>query len=155
MNYILEKALELAIIYHRGQVDKGGNSYILHPLSVMGKVCKIEEKIVAVLHDVVEDTQLTINDLRDEGFPEFIVDAINAITKRRKESYDTYLFRVKCNPISLVVKLADLSENLDLSRIPNPTEKDYLRLDKYRRAQDILTNDNWQYENKKWSKSTA
>ncbi|GAB6499106.1 GTP pyrophosphokinase [Bacillus cereus] len=155
MKLFLEKAIQLAVFHHKGQVDKGGNPYILHPLAVMMKVHKLEEKIVAVLHDIIEDTPLTLDDLRNEGFPEFIVEAVDSITKRKKESYDSYIYRVKLNPISRVVKLADISENLDLSRIPNPTEKDYLRIDKYKHIQQILTVDSWIYENKKWINKAA
>jgi len=145
MNHLLEKAIELATTHHRGQVDKGGNAYILHPLAVMMRVKTTEEKIVAVLHDIIEDTPVTLDELRQHLFPEHIILAIDTLTKRKKESYDKYIWRIKNNPIALVVKLADLEENLDLTRIPSPTEKDLERVKKY------LTNKSWIYNDKKWT----
>jgi len=151
MNHLLEKAIELATTHHRGQVDKGGNAYILHPLAVMMRVKTTEEKIVAVLHDIIEDTPVTLDELRQHLFPEHIILAIDTLTKRKKESYDKYIWRIKNNPIALVVKLADLEENLDLTRIPSPTEKDLERVKKYYLVKKYLTNKSWIYNDKKWT----
>ncbi|MFP3728100.1 GTP pyrophosphokinase [Priestia filamentosa] len=152
MQALLEKAIELAVHYHGGQTDKGGNPYILHPLAVMTRVKSIEEKIVAVLHDIVEDTPLTFDGLRDAGFPDVIIEAVDALTKRAKESYNRYIWRVKNNSLACAVKLADLSENMDLSRIPFPQEKDFLRIEKYAAVREYLIGKDWIYENKKWIK---
>ncbi|TYQ30271.1 HD domain-containing protein [Pseudanabaena sp. UWO310] len=138
-----EKLLALAIAIanqaHAGQLDKAGKPYISHPLTLMSQMDRIESKIVAVLHDAVEDSALTIADLVQQGFPEFITDAIAAITKLDGESYDDYVVRVKSNAIARKVKIADLTHNMDISRIPHPTEKDFQRLEKYKKVLQELT----------------
>lgn len=93
-----------------------------------------ESKIVAVLHDAIEDSDLTIADLVRQGFPEFITEAIAAITKRDGEPYEDYILRVKSNAIARKVKIADVTHNMDISRIANPTEKDFQRLEKYKKV---------------------
>ena len=133
---MLDRAIELARVAHKGQVDKGGHPYINHPLRVMNAVETIEEKIVAVLHDAVEDSDLTINDLKREGFSEEIVCAIAAITKLEGEKRKDYLKRVELNKIALKVKIADMNDNADISRIPNPSDKDRERTRIYEK--DIL-----------------
>ncbi|ELS32923.1 MULTISPECIES: HD domain-containing protein [Pseudanabaena] len=138
-----EKLLALAIAIanqaHAGQLDKAGKPYISHPLTLMSQMDTIESKIVAVLHDAVEDSSLTIADLVQQGFPEFITDAIAAITKLDGESYDDYVVRLKSNAIACKVKIADLTHNMDISRIPHPTEKDFQRLEKYKKVLQELT----------------
>jgi GTP diphosphokinase / guanosine-3',5'-bis(diphosphate) 3'-diphosphatase len=124
---MLNKAIEIARIAHNGQVDKAGKPYIEHPLRVMNNVETIEEKIVAVLHDAVEDSDLTLEDLTAAGFSDIIVEAIDAISKRSEEKRKDYLQRVSNNKIALKVKIADMTDNMDISRIPNPTDKDYER----------------------------
>ncbi len=131
---LLEKAIIIAVVCHRGQTDIAGQPYILHPLRVMLKMEKEKEKIVAVLHDTIEDTHLTFNDLRERGFDEEIIDAINSVTKQEGESYINFVKRAKRNVIGRNVKIADIEDNSDLSRIPNPTEKDYKRQEKYKNA---------------------
>ncbi|MCA6573448.1 MAG: GTP pyrophosphokinase [Pseudanabaena sp. M158S2SP1A06QC] len=116
---------------HDGQFDKAGKPYILHPLAVMAQMDTLESKIVAVLHDAIEDSDLKITDLVQQGFPDFIIKAIAAITKLVGEPYEDYILRVKSNPIAYKVKIADVTHNMDLSRIANPTEKDFQRLEKY------------------------
>lgn len=128
---LLNQAIALAHQAHAGQVDKGGHPYIGHPLRVMAAVEDGEAKIVAVLHDAIEDTDLTLADLGDRGFPPQIIQALDAITKREGESYETYLQRVITNPLALGVKIADMEDNCDLSRIAQPTAKDHARLAKY------------------------
>ena len=93
---------------HRGQVDRNGVKYILHPLQVMRRIKSETEKIVGVLHDVVEDTGITLQDLREKGYSEEIVDAIDCLTKREGENYEDFIERCKQNPIALKVKIADL-----------------------------------------------
>ncbi|MED2737209.1 HD domain-containing protein [Bacillus toyonensis] len=153
---LLEKALVIAIECHKGQTDKGGNPYILHPLAVASRVHKLEEKIVAILHDVVEDTHMTFDRLRELGFPEYIVSAIDSVTRRDGETYDEFLFRSSLNRIGKVVKIADILENSNFDRIPNEIqiklgEKQIIRLKKkYARGLSILTNPGWVFTGRKW-----
>jgi (p)ppGpp synthase/HD superfamily hydrolase len=132
----LKRAIEIAEAAHAGQKDKGGNPYIGHPMRVMHAVDLEEEKIVAILHDVVEDTHWTLEKLRKEGFSETVLAAIDSVTKRKEqcETYDEFVKRAASNPIGRKVKLADLRDNSDISRIPNPTPEDYKRIEKYRNA---------------------
>jgi (p)ppGpp synthase/HD superfamily hydrolase len=134
----LERAIAIAAKAHEGQVDKAGAPYILHPLRVMLHVATIEERIAAVLHDVVEDTEVTLEVLRKEGFSEEVVNAIDSLTRRPEEDYDAFVARAASNPIGRQVKLADMEDNSDLSRIPVPSAKDYARAAKYRRAIDQI-----------------
>jgi (p)ppGpp synthase/HD superfamily hydrolase len=138
MTQTLERAIAIAATAHEGQVDKGGNPYILHPLKVMLRVNTLEERIVAVLHDVVEDCGISLDDLRKEGFSEAVLTAIESVTKVPGESYETFVERAAQNPIGRVVKLADLEENSDLSRIAQPSWEDLERIEKYRRAIGVL-----------------
>ena len=131
---MLEKAAKLAEKAHQGQVDKGGQPYILHPGRVMEQ-CETEtEKIVALLHDVMEDTPYTLEDLRQEGFSEEVLEALLCLTHREGEPYMAYIERVCENPLAARVKYADLQDNMDLRRIPEPTERDFARLEKYKGA---------------------
>ncbi len=131
---LLALAIAIATKAHEGQLDKAGKPYISHPLKVMSQMDTLESKIVGVLHDAVEDSELTITDLVLQGFPDFIVNAIAAITKLEGESYDDYILRVKSNVIARKVKIADVTHNLDIGRIANPTEKDFQRLEKYKKV---------------------
>lgn len=128
---LLVKAVKLAVQAHSGQLDKAGKPYIDHPLRVMNAVSATEEKIVAVLHDTIEDTDLTIEKLQSEGFPENILNALIVLTKKKGDDYSEYIERVKQNAIALRVKIADMADNMDRSRIENPTEKDLKRFEKY------------------------
>lgn len=134
----LEQAIALAAQQHAGQVDKANAPYILHPLRVMLNVPTIEHKIVAVLHDVLEDTETSTEDLRKLGFQQQIIDAILALTKKVGESRLQAAQRTVQNPIARVVKLADIADNMDLSRIQSPTIKDFERLKEYQQVRDIL-----------------
>ena len=134
MPQTLERALASAATAHAGQVDKGGAPYILHPLKVMLRMNSLEERIVAVLHDLVEDCGVSLDDLRKEGFSEEVLTAIESVTKVPGESYEDFVERAAQNPIGRVVKLADLEENSDLSRIASPDWEDLERVEKYRRA---------------------
>ena len=138
MTQTLERAIAIAAAAHEGQVDKGGAPYILHPLRVMLRVNTLEERIVAVLHDVVEDCGISFDDLRNEGFSETVLMAIASVTKVPDESYEEFVERAAQNPIGRVVKLADLEENSDLSRIAQPSWEDLERVEKYRRAMGVL-----------------
>jgi (p)ppGpp synthase/HD superfamily hydrolase len=131
---LLDLAIKIAEKAHQGQFDKANQPYILHPLTVMAQMDDFESKIVAVLHDAIEDSDLTITELSQQGFPELITEAIAAITKLDGELYDDYLLRVMGNAIALKVKIADVKHNMDISRIANPTVKDFQRLEKYQKV---------------------
>lgn len=130
----LERAIAIALEAHRGQTDKAGAPYILHPLRVMLSLNSTEERIVGVLHDVVEDSPWTFEALAEEGFSAAVIEALRSVTKLEGEPYEEFVLRASRNAIGAKVKLADLRDNSDLSRIANPTEKDYERLEKYQRA---------------------
>ena len=135
----LDRAIELAKQHHEGQTDKAGKPYIDHPLRVMNQVESEEEKIVAVLHDIVEDTNISLDDLRNEGFSEKVVSAVECLTKQDGENYDSYIERISFNPLAVKIKLADLEDNSDLTRLPEVTDKDLERLEKYDKALEKLT----------------
>lgn len=130
----LELAVKIAADAHAGQTDKAGAPYVLHPLRLMLQMCDDEHRIAAVLHDVVEDSDWTFEGLRREGFSETIVSAVQALTRSKGEDYDEFVLRAGRNPIARSVKLADLRDNSDLSRISAPTDKDRKRVVKYVRA---------------------
>jgi (p)ppGpp synthase/HD superfamily hydrolase len=130
----LERAIALAAASHAGQVDKAGAPYILHPLRVMLRQTGTDERIAAVLHDTVEDCGWTPERLRQEGFSAAVVAAVEALTKRPGEEYESAIRRAAADPIARAVKLADLADNSNLSRIANPTDEDRARVEKYRRA---------------------
>ncbi len=134
----LERAIALAATAHAGQVDKAGQPYILHPLRVMLRVASEHERMAAVLHDVVEDTAVTLQVLVDEGFAAEVVAAVEALTKRPGESRMQAAKRAAANPVARVVKLSDNAENMDLSRIANPTDRDYARLEEYKLVREML-----------------
>jgi (p)ppGpp synthase/HD superfamily hydrolase len=130
----LEDALALALEAHRGMVDKGGAPYILHPLRLMMKMDSASAMMAAVLHDVVEDSDCNLARLRELGFGEDVVTAVDSLTRRENESYEEFIERAGRNPIGRQVKLADLEDNMDIRRIANPSAKDMERLQKYRRS---------------------
>jgi len=134
----LERAIELAAKAHAGQVDKAGQPYILHPLRLMLAVRTPHERMAAVLHDIVEDTPTTFDDLVAEGFPPEVVAAIRALTKTEGEKRVDAAHRAAADPVARAVKLADVADNMDLSRIAAPTEKDYARLREYEQVRAIL-----------------
>ena len=135
----LERALEIAKEAHKGQYDKAGKDYILHPLRVMERGRTGEEKIVGVLHDVVEDSDWTLEMLAEEGFLSEVIEALRCVTKLSEdEDYDHFIDRVLSNPLAMRVKLLDLEDNMDLSRLGECTENDILRLRKYQRAYDRI-----------------
>ncbi|WP_033152316.1 HD domain-containing protein [Streptococcus equinus] len=127
-------AHEIAKRAHKGQVDKAGAPYILHPETVASFVTKDDEKIVAYLHDVIEDTPCQLRDLENAGFSSEIIKAVDLLTRKTGQSYKQYLKLVKTNELACVVKLADLKHNSDLSRLTHVTENDINRLKKYQDA---------------------
>lgn len=134
----IERAIEIAAAAHAGQVDKGGEPYILHPLKVMLRMTTEQERIAAVLHDVIEETSVTIEQLRSEGFTDEVLRALTALTKLSGESRLEAAKRAAIDPIARIVKLADNAENMDLSRIPNPTYSDFQRLEEYIAVRALL-----------------
>jgi GTP diphosphokinase / guanosine-3',5'-bis(diphosphate) 3'-diphosphatase len=141
LEMLLTLAIAIANQAHAGQLDKAGKPYISHPLTVMAQMDTLETKIVAVLHDAIEDSDLAIADLVRQGFPKFITDAIAAITKLDGELYEDYIVRVKSNAIARKVKTADVTHNMDITRIANPTAKDLQRLEKYKKIlQELIAN---------------
>lgn len=135
----LERAIAIAASAHAGQIDRGGQPYILHPLRVMLRVTTDSERIAAVLHDVVEDSDVSLEALSAEGFSDEVVSAVDALTKRPGETRIEAARRAATNTVARIVKLADNAENLDISRITNPTAKDFARLEEYRQVRAILT----------------
>ena len=137
----IEDAIALAVQAHRGQKDRAGAPYILHPLRMMFRVETDAEKMAAVLHDVVEDTDWTLDDLRAEGFPEEVVAAVDHLTRREEESYEEFVVRAAAHPVARRVKIADLEDNMDVRRIGTVAEKDVERLTRYHRSWCSLTAD--------------
>ena len=133
-----EKAYEIAKKAHLGQVDKAGEDYIKHPEKVASFVETDEEKAVAYLHDVIEDTELTLEDLHEYEFSKEVIEAVDIITKKKGEDYRSYLNSVKKNKLARAVKLADLRHNSDLTRLTKVTEKDIERKEKYQKAINFL-----------------
>ena len=136
----LEKAIEIATEAHQGQFDKAGRDYIGHPLRVMEMGKSEEEKIVGVLHDVIEDTDWTFEKLAEEGFSDEVIAALRCVTKiSENENYDDFIDRVKKNPLAVAVKINDLTDNMDIRRLPYLSDKDVKRLKKYLKAYKRLT----------------
>ena len=135
---MLERAIEIAVEAHRGQIDKAGKIYILHPIRVMLRGKNETEQIVGILHDVVEDTPVTLDSLRLEGFPDEIINALSCITKENGEEYGHFIDRVMTNPLATQVKLYDLEDNMNRDRIPFPTEHDEQRFLKYEKYHKVV-----------------
>lgn len=139
MAKLMELAIALALDAHRGQTDKYHQPYILHVLGVAGRCRTLEEKIVAFLHDVVEDTPTTCDDLIEMGFNERIVAAVECLTRRKGETYTAFTARIAPNALARAVKLADLEDNMDIRRSNRPMKvKDAARMEKYRKAWQML-----------------
>jgi (p)ppGpp synthase/HD superfamily hydrolase len=137
----IEEAIRIAVEVHRGQRDRGGAPYILHPLRVMFRVQTQAERMAAVLHDVVEDSAWTLDDLRARGFADEVVETVDALTRRDGEDYEAYVDRAAAHPVARRVKIADLEDNMDVRRTGNVTERDAARLNRYLRAWKRLTSD--------------
>ena len=136
---IVDIALSIARQAHEGQLDKAGIEYIKHPIYVANQVKSEKEKAVALLHDVLEDSPVSAEELLIAGLPETVVTTVQVLTKQTGQDYQTYLQAVKSNPLACRVKLADLKHNSDLSRLTSITEKDRERLKKYKKAIDFLS----------------
>lgn len=132
-------ALEIATKVHQGQKDKAGKAYIKHPKRVADNCKYTEERIVALLHDTIEDGDVTPEYLAERGFPENIIEAILSVTRRDGESYEDFIRRAGQNPIGRQVKLYDLEDNMDIKRLVSVSEKDIARLNKYIWAHNYLS----------------
>ena len=136
----LQRAIDIATEAHHGQFDKSGKDYIGHPLRVMEMGRTEEEKIAGVLHDVVEDSDWTFEALEAEGFSQEIIEALKCVTKlSENENYDDFIERVKKNQLAVAVKINDLTDNMDIRRLPYLSDKDVKRLKKYLKAYKKLT----------------
>ncbi|MDX1663051.1 MAG: hypothetical protein R3272_04605 [Candidatus Promineifilaceae bacterium] len=137
---LLEKAIAIALRAHEGQTDRSGNPYVLHPLHLMDRMDTPVERMAAVLHDVVEDTETTISDLQAAGFPEEVTEAVRLLTHDKSTlSYEQYVRRLRHNDLARKIKLADLEHNMDIRRAEQVEEDDLVRLQKYREAWRVLT----------------
>ena len=134
----LATAILIAAQAHKGQKDRAGNPYILHSLRLMFRLHKERDMIVAVLHDVVEDTEWTLEELKKEGFSDEIVDAINALTRRTGETYWDAIARAKRNQIARKVKIVDLEDNMDVRRLPKISDEERDRLKRHHKAWLIM-----------------
>jgi (p)ppGpp synthase/HD superfamily hydrolase len=138
---MLKKAFEIALVAHKDATDKYGSPYINHITRVMDLGATNEEKIVGILHDVVEDTPWTFELLEKEGFSNAVIEALKCVTKHsEEENYEDFTLRVSKNPLAVRVKINDLTDNMDIRRIPILTEKDLTRLMKYHKAYVYLQN---------------
>lgn len=145
---MLEKAIEIAVEAHRGQIDKSGKIYILHPIRVMLRGENEEQMIVGILHDTIEDTPVTIEMLKNEGFSQRVLDAIHCVTKKKNEDYEHFICRILKNPLATQVKLYDLEDNMNRDRIPYPTKKDEERYKKYEKYHEIVKEQVLEYKKK-------
>ena len=127
----LGRAIAIAAAAHQQQLDKSGKPYILHPLRMMFRMNTEEEMMTAILHDVVEDSDWTIAGLREVGFSEEVLEAVESLTNRQGETYGQFIERVKQNPLAIRVKIADLEDNMDMKRLSQFSEKEIERLKKY------------------------
>jgi (p)ppGpp synthase/HD superfamily hydrolase len=131
---LIEKSLEIALKAYSGQKDKAGETYILHPLRIMAKMESTEERCIALLHDVIEDSEITAEDLIAQGLPKNVVVAIEALTKNNGENYEDFVDRVMKNALATKVKIADIEDNINVLRLNSINDTDLQRVAKYHRA---------------------
>lgn len=131
---LLVTAISLAVAAHGHVINKDGTPYILHPIRLMMQATTEEEKIVAILHDTIEDTDLTLDQLREESFSDEIIAALDCLTKREGEPYEDFIERIAHNPLAIRVKLLDLYDNIDVTRLPELGDWELQRTAKYHRA---------------------
>lgn len=131
---MIETALAIAIEAYAGKTDKAGQAYILHPLRLMAKMTDEEAMAAAILHDVIEDSDITACDLRQRGIPEGVVWAVQCLSRNQGESYADFIERVRLNPLATAIKLADIEDNLNVLRLSALTDADLRRVEKYHRA---------------------
>lgn len=136
----LERAIAIALDAHRNQKDRNNKPYILHPLHLMHQMDDETEMIAAVLHDVLEDSDMTLDELRRQGFAATVIEAVALLTHDKEAmSYEEYVQRIKPNPLARKIKLADLAHNMDLRRVDHLDDADLRRFKKYHRAWETLT----------------
>ncbi len=136
---VLTRCVEIAAKAHAGQVDKAGRPYILHPLRLMMRMETPHEMMTAVLHDVIEDSDVRLDDLRSEGVPDEVLQALELLSRRDGQAYEQFITQIKPNALARKVKLADLADNMNLMRLENVGSKELERLAKYHRAFKELT----------------
>jgi len=134
----LEKAISIALQAHRGQIQRNGEPYILHPLYVMQQVSGEDERTAAILHDVIEDSVYSLEDLEKEGFSESVLRLVDALTRRRDETYEDYIIRVSKTPEAIPIKMADLKHNMDALRLVEFSSRDGDRMKRYHNAYRVL-----------------
>lgn len=137
---LTKKAMQIAFEAHKNQIDKNGIPYIFHPVHLAEQMTDEKTICVALLHDVVEDTNITFEQLEEEGFSEDIITALNLLTHKKSVPYMDYIKEIKTNSIAIAVKLADLIHNSDLTRLDIVDEKAIKRTKKYQEAIDFLSN---------------
>lgn len=138
----IDTAIALACRVHKDQVDKSGRPYILHPLRLMFKFQGENERIVGILHDVVEDGGVTLDELRQSGFCESVIEAIDCLSKRDDEIYEDFIYRLSSNELASKVKVEDIRDNLDITRLNSLGEKELARIVKYHKALRFLLGEN-------------
>lgn len=138
--HLIELSLEIALKAYSSQTDKAGKPYILHPLRLMAKMDTDEERSVALLHDVIEDSDLTEQDLLSYGIPPNIIDAVKLLSKKEGESYEDFINRISFNELASKVKMADIEDNMNLLRLDVISSKDLARVAKYHNAWKQLNN---------------
>lgn len=140
---LTKKAMSFAYNAHQNQTGKDNVPYIFHPITVAEAMKDEISFCVAILHDVVEDTEYTFEDLKKEDFPEKVLLALKFLTHNPEDSYEAYVERISYCPLASAVKRADLAHNMDISRLDNPTETDFKRIERYKKALDILDSREW------------
>ena len=139
-SYLTKKAMRIAYEAHKNQVDKGGIPYIYHSSHMAEQMQSEDEICVALLHDVLEDSDVSLDELQREGFGTEVIEALKLLTHERNVPYMEYIENIKSNPIAVKVKLADLKHNSDITRLNEVDDKVLERIEKYRRAIDLLSN---------------
>ncbi len=134
----IKTAMNIAFKAHLNQVDKNGYPYIAHPIHLAETMSSESATIVALLHDVVEDSEVTFDDIKNFGFSIEIIEALKLLTHDKNADYTEYIKNINSNPLAKEVKIADLKHNMDLTRIENVSEKDIARASKYKKALDFL-----------------
>jgi (p)ppGpp synthase/HD superfamily hydrolase len=134
----IDRAIAIALDAHADAKDKAGNPYILHPLRVMMSMDSTDAMCVGVLHDVVEDSHWTLERLSEAGFSKDVVAAVDCLTRRQNETYEAFIDRLKDNALARTVKIADIQDNMDTTRLKTVTEEDLKRLEKYHAALRVL-----------------
>jgi (p)ppGpp synthase/HD superfamily hydrolase len=138
---LIETSLQIALRAYAGKVDKAGREYILHPLRVMAKMKTELEMSAALLHDVLEDSEITAEELLAEGIPAEVVEAVQHLTKKEEEDYMDFVARAGKNKLAAAVKLADIEDNIDVLRLSALDQADLARVQKYHSAWHFLKQD--------------